>query len=209
MTMLKSRLEIDKMFGWDDVKNPSTPRFTYEDFLCFPEDGLRHELIDGEHYVTPSPNTHHQRLVGRLHADLYAHLSATQAGEVFLAPFDVVLSNHDVVEPDLLVILADQAGILTDQNVRGAPAIVVEVLSPGTRHRDETLKRQLYDRVGVREYWLVDADAETILVCRRADAGDLSRVVEFQRNADDRLRSAWLPGFELSLRRLFGAAPRT
>jgi len=191
------------MHGRDDVKTPSTPRFTYEDFLCFPEDGLRHELIDGEHYVTPSPNTVHQRLVGRLHADLHAFLSATEAGEVFLAPFDVVLSNYDVVEPDLLVILADQTEILTDQHVRGAPAIVVEVLSPGTRRRDETLKRQLYDRAGVREYWLVDPDREAVVICRRADGGDLSIVVEALRTERHELTSPWLPGFALLLDVLF------
>ena len=71
--------------------------------MQFPEDGLRHELIDGVHYVTPSPAVVHQRLVGRLHGALFEYFEARQAGEVFVAPLDIVLSPHDVVEPDLFV----------------------------------------------------------------------------------------------------------
>ena len=90
------------------------------------------------------------------------HLNATGVGEIFAAPFDVVLSSHDVVDPDLLVILKSQFDILTNTHVRGAPAIVVEILSPGTRRRDEGIKRALYERVGVQEYWLVDLRSRSI-----------------------------------------------
>ena len=105
-------------------------RFTLEDFELFPDDGQRHELIDGEHVVTPSPNTRHRRLVQRLHLALGEHLRQhPQQGEAFVAPFDVVLSFHDVVEPDLLLIGGDQPEILTAKNVQGAPAVVVEIKS--------------------------------------------------------------------------------
>jgi hypothetical protein len=78
-------------------------RLTYDDFLLFPDDGLRHEIIDGEHYVTASPVTRHQLLVGRLHFELELHARAHRgSGQVFLAPFDVVLSQWDVVELDAL-----------------------------------------------------------------------------------------------------------
>ena len=83
-------------------------RLTYDDFLLFPDDGRRHELIDGVHYVTPAPRVRHQELVGRLHLALGNYLSEhPAAGRVLLAPVDVVLSNHDIVEPDLLVIAGD------------------------------------------------------------------------------------------------------
>ena len=150
------------MAGEGHVKSTSSTKLTYDDFVNFPDDGLRHELIDGEHYVTPAPNGPHQRLVGRMFAALHAYFATGGGGEAFLSPFDVVLSNHDVVEPDLLVLLSDQGDILTHQNVRGAPALVVEVLSPGTRKRDRTIKHRLYDRAGVREYWLVDPDGMSI-----------------------------------------------
>ena len=109
-------------------------RLTYDDFVLFPDDGLRHEIIDGVHYVTPSPTRRHQRISRRLSFALESYLRAhPSAGEMFYAPFDVVMSNWDVVEPDLLVIAGDQQDILTEKNVQGAPALVIEILSPGTR----------------------------------------------------------------------------
>jgi Uma2 family endonuclease len=84
------------------VMNPTSAKLTYDDFVRFPDDGLRHELIGGVHYVTPSPVTVHQRLVGRLHVALYRYFEGRGSGEVFVGPFDVVFSNHDVVEPDVM-----------------------------------------------------------------------------------------------------------
>src|SRR5262245_5980284 len=144
--------------------NPSHTRLTYEDLLNFPDDGQRHELIDGEHYVTPSPNIRHQVLVVRLVTALANHLSQHPVGSVFCAPLDCVFTNFDVVEPDVLVVLGDQHEILTEQNVRGAPAIVIEILSPGTSRRDRGIKRDLYERGGVREYWIVDPVRNSIQV---------------------------------------------
>jgi hypothetical protein len=89
------------MAGSDQVRaaGPAV-KLTYDDFLLFPDDGQRHELIDGEHHVTPSPNIGHQRVLGTLHGLIWGHLQTHLVGEVFLAPFDVVLSMFDVVEPD-------------------------------------------------------------------------------------------------------------
>ena len=148
----------------DEVRPAPTPsvKFTYEDLLNFQDDGKRHEIIDGEHFVTPSPNTKHQRIVGRLNLALGNYLEHHPIGEVFVAPFDVVFSDLDVVEPDLLYISRERAQVLTDQHVRGAPDLVVEILSPGTRKTDEVTKRKLYDRSGVQEYWVVDPELDVI-----------------------------------------------
>ncbi len=143
------------MDGKDTMPNParSSSRLTYQDFVRFPDDGLRHELIDGVHYVTPSPNMRHQRLVGRLHFEIESVLRTHPAvGQIFVAPFDVVFSHFDVVEPDLVFVAGDQEHILTDANIQGSPALVVEILSRGTRKRDEQIKRGLFARTGVREY---------------------------------------------------------
>jgi Uma2 family endonuclease len=113
-------------------------------------------LIDGEHYVTPSPNTKHQSISANLTAMLWIYLKQHRVGQVFAAPLDVVFSGLDVVEPDILYISHERAGVLTDQHVRGAPDLVVEILSPGTRKTDEITKRKLYERSGVREYWVID-----------------------------------------------------
>jgi Uma2 family endonuclease len=184
------------------------PRLTYDDFLLFPDDGQRHELIDGEHYVTPSPGTRHQLLVGRIFYAIETHLRSHRAqGQVFLAPFDVVLSRWDVVEPDLVVIGGDQSGILTHKNIQGPPALVIEVLSPGTRKRDEQVKRDLYERMGILEYWLVDPDANRVAVYRRGKAGSFQRVPVLFAAARSVLSTPVLPDFSLALDEIF--APGT
>jgi Uma2 family endonuclease len=185
------------------------PKLTYDDLLAmFPEgDGLRHELINGEHFVTPSPAKRHQQLVRRLTLSLGNHLEAhPDQGELFTAPFDVVMSPCDVVEPDLLVVLGDQQGILNDKNVSGAPALVIEILSPGTRQRDQGLKRTLYDRQGVREYWMVDPDHDWVTICRRSLDGSFPVVVALGQSAEAQpqmLQTPLLPGWTLALEQLF------
>lgn len=186
------------------VKSGSGKKLTYQDFLLFPDDGKRHELIDGVHYVTPSPNLSHQELVGRLHLAIGNFLATRRhLGRVFVAPLDVVMSNYDVVEPDLLFVAGDQQSILTEANVQGPPALVIEVLSPGTRRRDERLKRRLFDRRGVREYWTVDPKASRVSVCRRSADGSLTIVSNLEAAMGDTLTTPLLPDFSLSLKNLF------
>lgn len=179
-------------------------------WAMFPdEDGLRHELIDGEHFVTPAPATRHQQLVGRLHYEVEHYLRAHPGiGQVFLAPFDVIFSPHDLVEPDLLLIATDQQDILTRKNVQGAPALVIEVLSPSTRSRDLQNKCRLFDRGGVREYWIVDPDLNWIEVHRRPPNGGLSLAARLQVSAGDSLATPILPGFVLPLSALFADGRR-
>ncbi len=179
-------------------------RLTYDDFVLFPDDGKRHEIIDGEHVVTPSPNVRHQRLVRRLLVEIELYLKANpRAGEVFSAPLDVVLSHFDVVEPDLLFVAGDQTDILTEKNVQGPPALVIEVLSKRTRKRDAQTKRRLFERSGVREYWLVDPELDAVQVFRPTLEGRLARVVELTAEDGDVLTTPLLPGCQIDVRELF------
>ena len=185
--------------------NPASAgvRLTYDDFVLFPDDGKRHELIDGEHYVTPSPNLKHQKVSGNLHLLIGVWLEDHLIGQIFYAPFDVVFSRFDVVEPDLLYVSnARAAALLTPANVQGAPDLVVEIGSPGTRKRDETIKRHLYERSGVAEYWVVDPDTDVVRVYRR-DGDTFGRAIELTREAGDVLTTPLLPGLELPLARIF------
>jgi Uma2 family endonuclease len=194
------------MEGGDAVRREqmAPSRLTYDDLLVFEGDGLRHELIDGEHYVTPAPDVPHQRLVGRLYASFVFYLrDHPEAGEAFLSPLDVLFSQFDVVEPDLLFVAADQQEIVREKYVRGAPAIVIEILSPGTRKRDETIKYRLFEREGVQEYWLVDPDFNCVTVHRRAADGTLPRVAVLTAAAGDRLVTPLLPGLAIPLGDLF------
>jgi Uma2 family endonuclease len=178
-------------------------KLTYDDFVHFPEDGRRHELIDGEHYVTPSPNTRHQGISGNLYLLIANWLEEHPIGRVFFAPLDVVLSQFDVVEPDLLYLSNERAAqVITPIHVRGVPELVVEIASRGTRRRDETIKRRLYDRAGVSEYWVVDPAIDVVRVYRR-EGERLGRPRELSREASDILTTSLLPGLELPLTRIF------
>ncbi|MFA5908526.1 MAG: Uma2 family endonuclease [Vicinamibacterales bacterium] len=184
----------------------STAKLTYDDLVAmFPEDdGVHRELIDGEIVVTPSPANRHQTLSLRLTLALGNHLEAhTEQGTLFVARFDVVMTPYDVVEPDLLVVLGDQQDILTDKNVQGAPGLVIEILSPGTRQRDLTHKRRLFDREGVREYWIVDPDRNNVAACRRANDGSFPLATTLEARNGETLTTPLLPGWELPLERLF------
>lgn len=184
----------------------STARLTYDDLVAmFPdEDGVRRELIDGELFVTPSPFIRHQRLVLRLTTALANHLELHPGqGEVFGSPLDVVMTPYDVVEPDVLVVLGDQLEILTDKHIHGAPGIVIEILSKGTRKRDLTLKRRLFDREGVREYWIVDPEGSTVAVYRRAADGTMPLAATLAARNAEALTTPLLPGWNLPLDRLF------
>jgi Uma2 family endonuclease len=185
--------------------NPASSRvkLTYDDFVLFPDDGQRHELVDGEHYVTPSPNTKHQTVSGNLSWLIRSWLETHPIGRLFYAPFDVVFSDFDVVEPDLLYLSHERAGdVLTAKNVRGAPELVVEIGSPATRQRDETIKRRLYERAGVSEYWVVDPELDVVRVYRRDEAG-FGRATELSLEACDVLTTPLVPGLELPLVRIF------
>ena len=145
-------------------------KFTYEDYRNAPED-RRYELLDGDLVMTPAPREAHQRISGRLNMLLLQAADRFGAGRVYAAPFDVVLSDTDVVQPDLLFISNEREHIITEENVQGAPDLVVEILSPSTADRDLTFKRALYARHGVKEYWLVDTDAKTVTVLVRDTQG--------------------------------------
>jgi Uma2 family endonuclease len=183
------------------LHDPS-PKLTYEDYLLFPEDGRRHEIIDGEHFVTAAPFLRHQRLSWRLGGYFFKFLEEHPLGEFFQAPVDVLLSPHDIVQPDLLFVSAERAHILKKRYVRGAPDLVVEIVSESTRRRDQALKLRRYERFGVREYWLVDPDRGSVTVYRLRD-GEFVRVADLSAVAGDVLTTPILAEFEIRLAALF------
>ncbi|MFP4228520.1 MAG: Uma2 family endonuclease [Salinivenus sp.] len=184
----------------------AAPRLTYEDYRTIPDDGKRHEIIDGEEYMSPSPTTPHQRIVQRLHLSLAPYVNERSAGEVFVAPCDVILTDHDVVQPDVFFVAAERGDIVKERGIEGAPDLVVEVVSEGNRRHDEVRKRQLYARHGVAEYWVVDPALETVKVYRRPADG-YERVEECTAEADDLLTTPHLPNWSLPLPTLFRNRP--
>ena len=180
----------------------ASPKLTYEDYLRIPDDGKRHEIVDGVHFVTAAPFIRHQRLVVRLTSLLDVFVREHRLGELLIAPTDVILSTHDIVQPDLLFISNERNSILTEKNIQGAPDLVIEILSPGTRRRDERIKRDRYAHFGVREYWIVDPELETIKVLELGATGYAPpREVALERS--ERLSSSIFPGLELPLDQIF------
>jgi Uma2 family endonuclease len=178
-----------------------TTKLTYEDYVRLPDDGLRHEIIDGEHYVTPSPSLRHQQISGRLFYSIQQYLHEHPTGTIFYAPVDALLSKFDIVVPDLIYISNERSRYMTTKNVQGPPDLVIEILSPGTARRDQELKRDLYERVGVQEYWLVDPGRELIDVYL---AETVSRfAVSLQHTKSAGLTSPLFPGLEIRLDRIF------
>ena len=131
---------------------------TYDDYLLMPDDGNRHEIIDGEHVVNAAPNLRHQRVAGRLFVELVHRIEGAALGEVLIAPVALALSTIDIVEPDILVVLKGSAARLQETRVEGPPDLVIEVLSPSTATRDRRRKLKLYEAASVPEYWIVDPD---------------------------------------------------
>ncbi len=144
------------------------PRLDYDDYAAIPPDRNRYEVLDGELYVTPAPSPLHQRVSKRLQRQLEAYFEARGLGEVFNAPIDLILSFHDVVQPDLVVVTEPTQ--VSGRGVEGPPALVVEVLSPSTRTQDRTAKARRYAALGVPHYWLVDPETRRI-ECYRAEQG--------------------------------------
>ncbi len=177
-------------------------KFTFEDYLLFPEDGKRHELIGGEHYISPAPNIKHQNISFMLSIALGKYLERNLLGQAFHAPIDVLLSELDVVQPDLIFISSARVAIITETNIQGAPDLVVEITSPSSRVRDESIKRKLYERYGVQEYWVIDPELETVKIYRRVAAG-FQRVAELAMENQDSLTTPLLPDFALPLQKLF------
>jgi len=179
--------------------NLTTTKLTYHDYMLLPDDGKRYEIIEGDLYMTPAPVTRHQIIVGRLIHLLLSYLETHPNGTALTAPCDVLLSDTDIVQPDLLYVHNNSKAHVTEQNVQGPPDVVVEILSPGTAARDRDLKRKRYERFGVQEYWLVDPDHNTleILVLK---AGQYTQVCCAIRPAT--CTSALFPGLILDLGRL-------
>lgn len=194
----------ERMPGSDHV-NPASSgvKLTYDDLLLLPDDGLRHELIEGEHFVTASPNLRHQIVSGNIYDLFRTWLKAHPVGRILYAPFDVKFSERDVVEPDLIYVSHERAkAVLTPERAVGAPELVIEIASPGTRKRDETIKKRLYERMGVDEYWFFDPDIDVVRAYRRTGR-TFGQVVELSLEADDVLSTPLLIGLELPLSSVF------
>jgi Uma2 family endonuclease len=176
-----------------------SPVLSYDDYAAI-DDGNRYQVIEGELLMTPSPRTRHQRIVLNLGRHLANFAYSIGAGEVFLAPLDVVLKTERpavVLQPDALFISTERSEIITEANIQGAPDLVVEVLSPSNIRLDTVVKRRLYAQYGVKEYWIVAPDSEHVEVFLLSADATYPKPTLYE--PGDRLTSALLPGLEISV----------
>ena len=148
----------------DDVPGPPQGQWTYADYAALPEDGRRYAVVDGVLYMVPSPGESHQAANAMFITYLNLHVGLAGLGRVYGPPFDVELSPDTIVQPDVIVVLNANAGIITPQRIVGAPDLVVELASPGTATHDRSVKMRAYERAGAREYWIADPIARTVEV---------------------------------------------
>src|SRR2546421_2469705 len=175
---------------------------TIEEFWALPESLLHIEYIEGEIVMAPTPTVPHQRVVRRMLSALEQFVEENELGEMFVSPLDVVLPTGDVVQPDLFFLNTKQAErARTAKRVSDAPPFLVEILSPGSITHDTITKRELYERNGVREYWIVDAEKRSVaqLVLRKKHYA-LTELGE-----GDRVKGAVLSGFEMKVGELLGS----
>jgi Uma2 family endonuclease len=176
------------------------PRLTYDDLRELPDDGKRYELLAGVLYMSPAPSLRHQSIVTVFVGWLFLAQKAGY-GRVFAAPVDVVLDPDTVVQPDVNFVRRERFDILTDANVQGAPDLVIEILSTGTRKRDLGAKRQLYAQFRVPHYWIVDPIGATVDRYRLDERGQY--VAEPVLRAGDVLESSLFPEITLPVAMLF------
>lgn len=145
------------------TRNSNSTLWDYAAYAAIPNDGRQHEIIRGAHYANPAPNLYHQEVSRHIQFQLYTQIELTEMGKVMDAPVDLQLSEHDIVQPDLVVVTRSRKHILTPTKIKGVPDLVIEILSPSNSDHDLKTKRHLYEASGIPEYWIVFPDEHKIL----------------------------------------------
>jgi Uma2 family endonuclease len=176
-------------------------KFTYEDYLIWdigPD--KRYELIGGEFFMVPAPNMWHQSTSIEIEFKIKQFLEKTGLGKVFDAPCDVVLSNEDVVQPDIIFVSKENLHIITKDNIKGSPDLLIEIISENSAQRDRIIKRRLYEKYAIKEYWIVDPDKKEIEVLTLQKEGYKTYGIF---KLQDTLSSLVLKGFQFKVKEVF------
>jgi len=174
-------------------------RWTYEEYYRL-DDEQRYEIIDGELLMAPAPDYWHQDWAKKLFRRIDGYVMDKQLGEVFFAPFDIILDAENVVQPDLLFIAKANLSILQTRGVFGAPDLLVELISPSSVQRDRYVKKALYARFGIKEYWIVDPEGEGVETYVYQDSS-LKKMATLK--PGDEAQSRQIPGFSLKVADVF------
>ena len=174
--------------------------YSYQDYLELPDDRNRYEIIEGELIMSPAPFTNHQRIVRKVIFALLKFIEEEQSGELFFAPTDVVLNNSNVVQPDILFILNENSKIIAEKHIKGVPDLIIEITSPATGYYDFSGKKDLYEKFGVQEYWIVDPMKHRVeIYYHSGQKFELSQRLE----KEGQITSHVLKGLQINLKNIF------
>lgn len=173
---------------------------TVDDYNHLPEGGPQYQLIEGEMHMTPAPNRYHQTISGKIEFILRRYLEENPIGIIYDAPFDVVFTDVNVFQPDIIYVANEHRSILTDQGASGAPDLIVEILSPKTTKLDVGVKKTIYARTGVQELWIVDPEAKRLAVYRLQENSETPAQTL---QPGQTLSTPLLPGLDVDLESVF------
>lgn len=179
----------------------SSRKLTYSEYLEFtPPDSAKYQLIQGELVSMTSPSAKHQSILLNLVFLLQSYLRNNPVGKLFLAPMDVVLGETNIVQPDLFFLSNDKLNQIQDSCIQGPPDFIIEILSPSTAYYDLVVKKKIYEKSSVSEYWIVDPQMETLDVfCLKNQKYEPTQQIEKQ----GKVSSLVLTGFTLDARDIF------
>ena len=172
---------------------------TYADYLQTPEGG-KFQLIAGEILEMTSPSLYHQEILLNIISEFRHFLNKNIIGKVFVAPLDVYFSDTEVYQPDILILLIESFSKMKENKIEGAPDLVVEVLSPSTAYYDLKHKKSIYEKQGVKEYWIVDPMEKSVEIFENI-SGKLNSLGEFSKS--ESIQSKLIYGFEVGLESIF------
>ncbi len=173
---------------------------TVANYMQLPDDGPRYELIEGELLMAPAPNRYHQQVLANLFLILGNYVRKKRSGKLYFAPFDVIFDQHNVLQSDIIFFSHARASALTKAGATGAPDLAVEVISPGAEKRDRELKRKVFVRSGVEEFWLVLPDKKRIEIYRLAEEPERPLQIV---GGTDQFESRLFPGLTIAADEVF------
>ena len=146
-------------------------KYSARDFEKLPEGPPYYQLIEGDLIMSPAPSYSHQRTVGKVFLKLSRLLEEKGQGEVLISSIDVYLDEKNVFQPDIVVLLKEGKAKVEEKGIFGPPDVVVEILSPSTAYYDLIVKKEVYERAGVKEYWILDPNRKTFEIYKNTEEG--------------------------------------